>query len=181
MPLSRSGCPAVTEGLDRFRESQILLRRVRGRMPTLPLAYRPSATAALPSGAVAPRGAVYLGGVTAGYGGRRGARSMLASKIQPVCWRQKFSRDRRAGPKARQLDDVFGAAPQEFKSVGRGVVCIGHRLGTSRDSEGLPCVRSVTSQSSHSMMPISARTGGKQSLLPMQSWAIKTREISSGS
>jgi hypothetical protein len=31
---------AVTVGLDGFRESQILLRRVRGRTPTLPPAYR---------------------------------------------------------------------------------------------------------------------------------------------
>jgi hypothetical protein len=35
-----SGWPAVTDGLDGFRESRILLRRVRGRIPTLPLAYR---------------------------------------------------------------------------------------------------------------------------------------------
>ena len=40
--LSRCGCPAVTDGLDRFRESQMLLRRVRGRTPTLPPAYRPA-------------------------------------------------------------------------------------------------------------------------------------------
>jgi hypothetical protein len=45
-PLSftRGGCPAVTDGLDGFRESQILLRRVRGRTPTLPPALRLSAT-----------------------------------------------------------------------------------------------------------------------------------------
>jgi hypothetical protein len=30
------GCPAVTDGLDRFRELQILLRRIQGRTPTLP-------------------------------------------------------------------------------------------------------------------------------------------------
>jgi hypothetical protein len=30
---TRAGCPAVTGGLDGFRESQILLRRVRGRTP----------------------------------------------------------------------------------------------------------------------------------------------------
>src|ERR1039458_2470563 len=41
----RAGCPAVTDGLDdRFRESQTLLRRVRGRTPALPPAYRLSAT-----------------------------------------------------------------------------------------------------------------------------------------
>jgi hypothetical protein len=40
---TRSGCPAVTDGLDGFRESQILLRRVRGRTPTLPPACRLSA------------------------------------------------------------------------------------------------------------------------------------------
>jgi hypothetical protein len=39
MPLAGSGCPTVTDGLDRFRESQILLRRVGGRPPTFPPAY----------------------------------------------------------------------------------------------------------------------------------------------
>jgi len=34
--LAGSGCPAVTDGLDGFRESQILLRRVGGRPPTFP-------------------------------------------------------------------------------------------------------------------------------------------------
>jgi hypothetical protein len=38
-PLTGSGCPTVTDGLDRFRESQILLRRVGGRPPTFPPAY----------------------------------------------------------------------------------------------------------------------------------------------
>ena len=38
-PLTRSGCPTVTDGLDRFQESQILLRRVGGRPPTFPPAY----------------------------------------------------------------------------------------------------------------------------------------------
>ena len=37
--LAWSGCPAVADGLDRFRESQILLWRV-GRPPTFPPAYR---------------------------------------------------------------------------------------------------------------------------------------------
>jgi hypothetical protein len=37
--LAGSGCPAVTDGLDRFRESQILLWRVGGRPPTFPPAY----------------------------------------------------------------------------------------------------------------------------------------------
>ena len=41
-PLPRR-LPAATDGLDRFRESQILLRRVRGRTPALPPAYRSSA------------------------------------------------------------------------------------------------------------------------------------------
>jgi hypothetical protein len=35
-PLTGSGCPTVTDGPDRFRESQILLRRVGGRPPTFP-------------------------------------------------------------------------------------------------------------------------------------------------
>ncbi len=39
-PLTGSGCPTVTDGLDRFRESNILLRRVGGRPPTFPPAYR---------------------------------------------------------------------------------------------------------------------------------------------
>ena len=30
MQLYRGGCPAVTDGLDGFREARILLRRVRG-------------------------------------------------------------------------------------------------------------------------------------------------------
>ena len=38
-PLTGSGCPTATDGLDRFRESQILLRRVGGRPPTFPPAY----------------------------------------------------------------------------------------------------------------------------------------------
>lgn len=42
--VDRSGCLAATGGLDRFRESQILLRRVRGRTLTFPAAYRLSAT-----------------------------------------------------------------------------------------------------------------------------------------
>ena len=42
-----SRCPAVTEGLDRFREPRILLRRVGGRPPTLPPAYRLSAPPAM--------------------------------------------------------------------------------------------------------------------------------------
>jgi hypothetical protein len=32
-PLTGSGCPTVTDGLDRFRESNILLRRVGGGHP----------------------------------------------------------------------------------------------------------------------------------------------------
>jgi hypothetical protein len=40
----RGDCPAVTDGLDGFRESQILLRRVRGRTPTLPPDTGSSAT-----------------------------------------------------------------------------------------------------------------------------------------
>jgi hypothetical protein len=43
MQLHRSGCPAVTDGLIRFRESQILLRRVRGA-PMLPRACSPAPT-----------------------------------------------------------------------------------------------------------------------------------------
>ena len=39
VPLTGSGCPTVTDGLDRFRESQILLRWVGGRPPTFPSAY----------------------------------------------------------------------------------------------------------------------------------------------
>ena len=38
--LTGSGCPTVTDGLDRFRESNIRLRRVGGRPPTFPPAYR---------------------------------------------------------------------------------------------------------------------------------------------
>ncbi len=58
---------------------------------------------------------------------------------------------------------------------------MGHRPGTSRGSEGLPRVRSVTSRSAYSMMPISVRTGGKQSLLRVQRWAIETQKFFSGS
>ena len=39
MQLYRGGCPAFRVDLDMFRESQILLRLVRGRIPTLPPAY----------------------------------------------------------------------------------------------------------------------------------------------
>jgi hypothetical protein len=44
-PLTGSGCPTVTDGLDRFRESQILLRRVGGRPPTFPPACSRNAVA----------------------------------------------------------------------------------------------------------------------------------------
>jgi len=41
---TRPGCPAATDGLDGFRESHTLLRRVRGRPPALPPAYLPRET-----------------------------------------------------------------------------------------------------------------------------------------
>jgi len=40
MQLYRSGCPAVTDGLDGFRESRTLLRRVRGRTLAFPPVIR---------------------------------------------------------------------------------------------------------------------------------------------
>jgi len=44
-PLTGSGCPSVTDGLDRFRESQILLRWVGGR----PLHFHPHTSGRKPN------------------------------------------------------------------------------------------------------------------------------------
>jgi len=55
MQLDRGGCRAVGDGLDGFRESPILLRRVRGRAPALSPAYRRPATRSWPGGAVSIR------------------------------------------------------------------------------------------------------------------------------
>ncbi len=46
---------------------------------------------------------------------------------------------------------------------------------------GPPARASVISRSAYFMMPISARTGDKQSLLPTQSWAIQAQKFSAGS
>ena len=83
---TRSGCPVVTDGLDRFRESQILLRRVGGGHPhfhphagcrqpvivgaiTLPAVLLPDGPGSLESGSGASPGGSAKGGALGACGG----------------------------------------------------------------------------------------------------------------
>lgn len=71
MQLHRGGCPAVTDGLDGFRESQILLRRVRGRTPALPPACWPPAPRSHQRNALSRRCGVvcFSGGISGSVAG----------------------------------------------------------------------------------------------------------------